>query len=114
MKWALGILVAFLGAAAQEWRWFAWPVVGTLALCGATIWLAGCAHPARWVPCPTGLTIDVHQTYGRYDGSDLAKLLGGELDGQDSNYEATEFGGSVHFALGDEPSECRTLGGEKK
>ena len=113
MKWALGIVVAFLGAAAQEWRWFAWPVVGTLAVCGATIWLAGCAHPARWVPCPTGLSIDVHHTSGTLKGDDSLKALqAGERDAIDSNFDGIEVGGSMHFALGDEPARCRTWGGD--
>ena len=111
MKWALGILVAFVGAAAQEWRWFAWPVVGTLAVCGATIWLAGCAHPARWVPCPDGVTVDAHVTHGKYDGS--SQYNTGEIDGYDSNYESYEFGGALHSKLGYEPSECRAWGGER-
>lgn len=72
----------------------------------------GCATPARWIPCPDGLSVDVHHTWGRYDGSDLAKALGGETDGFDSNYKALEVGGSVHFGLGQEPARCRTWGGE--
>ena len=75
------------------------------------LFFTGCATASRWTPCPTGLTVDVHHTQGKYDGSDLAKALGGETDGFDSNYTALEVGGSLHFALGVNPSECRTFGG---
>ena len=84
-------------------------VLLTLVALGAS---TGCATAPRWVPCPNGLTLDIHATRGRYDGSDLAKALGGETDGFDSNYEAIEFGGALHSSLGVEPSRCPTWGGK--
>ena len=114
MKWALGIVVAFLGAAAQEWRWFAWPVMGTLAVCGATIWLAGCAHPARLTPCLDRVTLDAHHVSGTLRGDDSARALAaGERDRVDSNHTGFEVGGSLEFAIGYAPDECRAYGGEK-
>jgi hypothetical protein len=71
----------------------------------AIVFLMGCA-----TPCFEGFQLDLHATKGRYDGSDLAKALGGETDGFDSNYEALEFGGSLHFASA---RKCRAWGGEE-
>ena len=73
----------------------------------------GCATATRWVPCPTGLSIDVHHTSGTLKGDDSLKALqAGERDAIDSNFDGIEVGGSMHFALGDEPARCRTWGGD--
>ena len=112
MRWGWALVMAWCALALREWRWFVYPVVITLCVLAIAIFMAGCATVTRWVPCPDGLTVDVHATRGRYDGSDLARALGGETDGFDSNYEAIEFGGAMHFALGDEPARCRTWGGD--
>ncbi|HUT77673.1 MAG TPA: hypothetical protein VM285_08305 [Polyangia bacterium] len=112
MRWGWALVMAWCALALREWRWFVYPVVITLCVLAIAIFMAGCATATRWVPCPDGLTVDVHATRGRYDGSDLARALGGETDGFDSNYEAIEFGGAMHFALGAEPARCRTWGGD--
>ena len=114
MKWALGILVAFLGAAAQEWRWFVYPVVITLCVLALAIFMAGCAHPARMTPCLDRLTIDAHHVSGTLKGDDsLRAMAAGERDRVDSNHRAFEVGGSLEFAIGYAPDECRAYGGEK-
>jgi len=96
------------------WRhWLPGTLLG-LALAGATIWLAGCAHPARLTPCLDRLTIDAHHVSGTLKGDDsLRAMAAGERDRVDSNHRAFEVGGSLEFAIGYAPDECRAYGGEK-
>ena len=91
------------------WGAFLGGVATGMVIAVLCIFFTGCATANRWTPCPTGFSLDVHQTLGRYDGSSEHNT--GEADGYDSNYESTRFGGSMHFALGRAPSECRVYGG---
>lgn len=70
--------------------------------------LVGCAssYARRLVPCVDGMTVSGALHKGRYDGGDIAVLLGGEADGFDSNYEEYQMGIAFHSAIGKSPERC--------
>ena len=114
MSWAWGLVLAFALLVRQEWRWFVYPVVIALAVCVLAILMAGCAHPARLTPCLDRITLDAHHVSGTLKGDDSARALAaGERDRVDSNHTGFEVGGSMEFAIGYAPDECRAYGGEK-